>query len=100
MKKKDRETRYIKELEKIEGKTKFKHFQHTKSFNKELSTPNQNITTPFRLLDSIWLFGKYKGQKLDTIPVSYLSWVMENFSNLSSTHKVIIQQEISNKTTQ
>lgn len=74
--------------------------QHKKSFYKELQKPNQNITTPFRLLDSIWLFGKYKGQKLDTIPVSYLSWIIENFTNLSSTHKVIIQQEITNKNTQ
>ena len=89
-----------KELEKIENKTKFKHFQHTKSFNKEINTPNQNITTPFRLLDNVWLFGKYKGSKLDTIPVSYLSWVIENFSNLSSTHKVLIQQEINNKITE
>lgn len=89
-----------KELEIIENKTKFKHFQHTKSFNKEINTPNQNITTPFRLLDSIWLFGKYKGCKLDTIPVNYLSWVIENYNNLSSTHKVLIQQEINNKITE
>ena len=83
-----------KEREIIENKTKFKHFQHTKSFNKELNAPNQNITTPFRLLDSVWLFGKYKGYKLENIPVNYLSWVLENFNNISSTHKVLIQQEI------
>ena len=74
--------------------------QHKKSFYKELQKPNQNITTPFRLLDSIWLVGKHKGDKLDTIPVTYLSWIIENFTNLSSTHKVIIQQEITKRNTQ
>lgn len=76
-------------------------YQHKKSFyNKELNAPNQNITTPFRLLDSVWLFGKYKGYKLDIIPVDYLSWILENFNHLSSTHKVLIQQEINKKITE
>lgn len=83
-----------KQLEKIESKTKFQHFQHNKTFHKELNTPNQNIATPFRLLDSVWLVGKYKGYKLENIPVNYLSWVLENFKNISSTHKALIQQEI------
>ena len=89
----------IDELNKIDSRTKFQHFQHSQKFNKELNAPNQNITSPFRIVDNIWLFGKYKGHKLETIPATYLSWVLQNFNNLSKTHKALIQQVIQPKTT-
>jgi hypothetical protein len=88
--------RDTQQLKKIDSKRKFKHTQHTEEFNKELHTPNQNVITPFRITDDIWLLGKYKGYKLDTIPVSYLEWVLKNFNNLSKTHKILIQQKVSN----
>jgi hypothetical protein len=88
--------RDTQQLKKIDDRTKFQHFQHSQKFNKELNAPNQNITTPFRIIDNIWLFGKYKGHKLETIPATYLSWVLQNFNNLSKTHKALIQQKIEN----
>lgn len=74
-------------------KGKFKHEQHTSDFYKELNTPKP-VDEPFRISDGRWKLGKFKGQKLEDTPQYYISWVLENFKNISNTHKSILKNLI------
>jgi hypothetical protein len=71
-----------------------KHLQHTTRFINEVNSVTSNKPyTPFRISDEVWLVGKYKGVKLDSIPKSYINWVLNNF-NLTSTATAILKQKI------
>ena len=79
-------------IEKLDNRKKFKHEQHTKDFNKEVNSPNQNVQQPFRIMDETWIIGKNKGQKLKDTPKHYIKWVLENFNNMSSSHRSILNK--------
>jgi len=65
----------------------FRHWQHTKEFEKELNTPTNKTLQPFRTIDGIMEIGKYKGKHISTLPEHYIKWLIENYRGLNDTSK-------------
>lgn len=67
-----------------------RHWQHTKEFERELNTPTNKSLQPFRMTDEVMMIGKFKGQKLNSLPQYYLKWLLKNYKGLSvsSTQKI------------
>lgn len=88
--------RNIEELDHKVQRGKWKHEQHTKDFIKELNKPAQ-VQEPFRISDEVWKVGKYKGTKIQDTPTHYIKWIYNNFTNLSKSHKAMLEEIIKKK---
>lgn len=72
----------------------FRHWQHTKEFERELNTPTNKELQPFRMTDEVMVVGKFKGQKLHSLPQHYLKWLLKNYKGLSVSSKSKIKKYI------
>ena len=75
----------------------FKHEQHTTTFKKELNSPNNELTPPYRYSDERWVVGKHKGKKVDEVPADYIKWCLE-FMRLSKESRTFLEDKLKNKT--
>lgn len=73
-----------KKIDALDRKGNFRHEQHTEKFYKELNTPINKKLQPFRHTDNVMMIGKYKGQKVDTLPKGYIEWILKNYIGLSN----------------
>lgn len=73
-----------KKIDALDRKGHFRHEQHTEKYYKELNTPVNKRLQPFRYTDNIMMVGKYKGQKVDTLPKEYIEWLLKNYIGLSN----------------
>jgi len=75
----------------------WRHEQHTKDFEKELNTPMNKLSQPFRISDGIMIVGKYKGQHYTQIPKHYVEWLLKNYKGLSVGVKNKLNELLSTK---
>jgi hypothetical protein len=71
-----------------------RHWQHTKQFEQELNAPKKSYEQPFRISDGIMKVGKYKGQHISVIPVTYKYWLLNEWWGLSYSHKKILNETL------
>jgi hypothetical protein len=74
----------------------FRHQQHTRDFRKELNSPKNDLTPPFRFSDEKWVVGKHKGKKIDETPVNYIEWSLKNM-RLSIETKTFLEDKLKNR---
>lgn len=74
----------------------FKHEQHTTQFKKELNSPKNDLTPPYRYSDERWIVGKHKGKKIDDIPTSYIEWCLQNM-RISVETKTFLEDKLKNR---
>jgi len=87
-----------KKLDALDRKGNFRHEQHTEKFIKELNTPTNKKSQPFRMTDGIMMIGKHKGKHISEIPENYLKWLIENYNGLTIGSKQIINNHLTSKT--
>jgi hypothetical protein len=74
----------------------FKHEQHTAVFKKELNSPKNHLTPPYRYSDERWVVGKHKGKKIDETPVEYIKWSL-NYMQLSKESTAFLENKLKNR---
>lgn len=60
------------------------HQQHTQKFQSEINqVKGINKFQPLRYSDKRFTAGKYKGFRLNEVPVEYVKWVLNNWNGLT-----------------
>ncbi len=60
------------------------HYQHTQKFQSEVNqVKGINKFQPLTYSDKRFTAGKYKGFRLNEVPVEYVKWVLNNWNGLT-----------------
>ena len=73
------------------------HYQHTQKFYSETQqVQGINKFQPVRYSDKRFTAGKYKGYRINEVPVEYVKWVLGNWNGLTVKSIQILSSVLKN----